>query len=357
MADASYRIVVADDSALYRHVLPKVLNANPHLEVVAVAADGQQAVDLVDQHRPDGVVLDLNMPNLNGFDALERILQDHALPVVMISAGAAEDGQLAVQAVSRGAIDLFVKPLASSSVPLSQGLRRLSDLMHAACHGRSLHRAPSSASAKPSSMPAPSACDLIAVGASTGGIAALATIISNLDERTPPLIVAQHMPRGFTATLGYQLAHTCRLTVAESEPGMMLKPGSLILCATDDTHTVVRRARDGYRLDRNDGPKEHHQRPAIDPLFRSVADSAGARALGILLTGMGRDGAAGLLAMRNAGAQTIAESDATAVVFGMPRAAIEIGAAARTLALDQIQQELSARRAVVPSRALMEPSL
>ena len=343
-ASRTYRIVVADDSSLYRHILPKVLNAAPHLDVVGVAADGQQAVELVDEHRPDGVVLDLNMPRLNGFEAMEQILRRHTLPVIMISAGAAKDGQLAVQAVSRGAVDLFVKPAASPNTPLSEGLGRLASIVEAACRGT-----PRKASTRASQRTSPArhdvSCDLIVIGASTGGISALSAIIKDLDDRTPPIVFAQHMPQGFTASLCQQLAHDCKLTIVESRPSMPLRPGHLVVCTTNDLHTVVRRSKDGaYRLAQDDGPKEHHQRPAVDPLFRSAAKAAGRRALGILLTGMGRDGASGLLAMRQAGAPTIAESDETAVVFGMPRAAIELGAAQQTLSLDQIKEELSARK-------------
>ena len=335
---SSHRILVADDSALYRRLLTRVLNAHPKLEVVAVAEDGQQAVDLTEQARPDAIVLDINMPRMNGFEALESIHSRTKIPTIMISAGAAQDAQLAVRAVALGAIDLFVKPGTSSPQTASEALGPLADLVVNACFGRSTSASPP---ARLRSRGRSTAPDVLAFGSSTGGVAALTRLASALDPAGPAAVVAQHMPVGFTRSLARQLNQASPMEVVESEPGMELKRGRMIVCATDDHHWVVRRTGFELKVERESGEKEHHQRPAVDRLFRSVAAICGRTAVGLLLTGMGRDGATGLLAMRNAGARTIAESEDSAVVFGMPRAAIELEAATDILSLEEIREELS----------------
>jgi two-component system chemotaxis response regulator CheB len=369
------RVVLADDSALYRHLLRRVFAADPEIEVVGVAADGAEALEMFRSASPDAVVLDINMPRMNGFEVLQAILAERPVPVFMISAGATEDGGLAVQAVARGAVDLFVKPRGTPGRPPSEELKSLVGPVKQAglSHARPRREAPLAASrdvepetlgarAHPSEAPgatAPSTVvpavggrDVIAIGASTGGIAAVLQLIKTLGASAPPIVLAQHMPVGFTGRLAQQFAQVCALDVMESGARVDLVPGRLVICASDDRHTVVRSS--GHRLyvEPLEGPKEHHQRPAVDPLFRSVAEVAGPRALGVLLTGMGRDGATGLLALRKAGATTIAESEESAAIFGMPRAGIELGAAQYVLDLDGIRRALasaSPMRGLAPS--------
>ena len=338
--DRTYRIVVADDSLLYRKILRRVLDAHPGLSVVHVAADGAEAVEAVQKEQPDGVVLDINMPRMNGFEALEKVLEtNRRLPVVMISAGAAHDAKLAIQAVALGAVDLFVKPAAEPGKPISKELGPLAELVARACDG--LARRPADQRAPPVSRPAvPQKCDVIAVGASTGGVHALARLIESLGPKAPPVVIAQHMPYGFTQSLAAQLQLRGTVDVVESAPGMTLEPGRAIVCTTNDRHTVVSRGPGTVGIDWSEAPKENFQRPAVDVLFRSIAKIYRNRALGILLTGMGRDGAEGLKAIREAGGTTIAESARTAVVFGMPKAAIDLGAAEHVLALDEIADVL-----------------
>ena len=332
---AKRRIVVADDSSLYRHILKKVINAHPNLEVVAAVGDGQEAVEAVDQTRPDAVVLDVNMPRLNGFEALQQILRAQTLPVIMISAGAKTDAQLAVQAVTLGAVDLFVKPEVADDQPLSEVLQPLADLVNDACgHGKSARTETKPTPSRP--QPAPRGVEVIVLGASTGGVAHIAKIVPQLTASSPPLVIAQHMPRGFTQTLAKQLAGKTSLEVLESTTNLPLAPGRIVICAANDRHSMLRRDSTKLVVDVCDGPKEHHQRPSVDALFRSTAQVCGASAVGILLTGMGKDGAIGLSVLKQAGATTVAESEETAVVFGMPRAAIELNAASYVLPLRDI---------------------
>jgi two-component system chemotaxis response regulator CheB len=325
-------VLLADDSELFRELLARVVAAEPGFEVVAVAADGNEAAALARTARPDVITMDLNMPDADGFSGIARIMAETPTPILVLTANPEE--AVGFRALSLGALDILEKPQATTDLDaygqLLRSRLRLLAGVKVIRHLRGLREARAGA-ARPATRP-----ELVVVGASLGGPRALATVLRGLPaDFSAPIAVVQHIADGFTEGLASWLGTESRLDVREAADGEPLRAGRVLLAPTG-RHLLV--AEGVARL--SDAPPVDTFRPSVTPLFVSAARAYGPRACGVLLTGMGRDGADGLKAIKDAGGPTIAQDEATSAVFGMPRAAIELGAVDRVLALDEIPRAL-----------------
>lgn len=343
------RVLVVDDSAVVRKVLTEELSRYEDIEVVGSAVDPYVAREKIVALAPDVLTLDIEMPRMDGLSFLKHLMRHHPLPVVVVSSVAPRSSSAAVQALSLGAVDVIAKPLGAFSVPdvgreLVRAIRAAARVDFRRNGGA---REPEPVRARTSAariaLTAKASLDdrLIAIGASTGGTKAIEAVLSRLPADTPGTVVVQHMPAGFTASFAARLDERCAMEVREAVDNDTLAPG-LALVAPGGRHLIVQRSGRVFRVRVKDGPLVHHQRPAVDVLFHSVAQQAGGSAVGVLLTGMGSDGARGLLAMRRSGAHTIAEAESSCVVFGMPREAIEAGAAVEVAPLTAIAGRIAA---------------
>ena len=350
------RVLIVDDSAIVRKILSEALAGEPDLEVVGTAPDPYVARDKILALRPDVLTLDIEMPRMDGLTFLKKLMHFHPLPTVIISSLAQPSCQAAVQALELGAVEVLAKP----GGPYSVGELRttLAAKIRAAAASRVRRPAPAAQLPAP---PAPAASGpgfptgmVVAIGASTGGTEAIAAILTRLPASSPAIVIAQHIPPQFSRAFANRLNEICAVEVREAQDGDELRSG-LALVAPGDYHMLLRSNGGKHSVSVKTGPRVCYQRPSVDVLFQSVADAAGPQAVGVLLTGMGNDGAQGLLRMRQAGARTMAQDEATCVVFGMPREAIELGAAEQVLPLPSmahaiLNARVGARHAPVSSR-------
>lgn len=336
------RVLVVDDSAIVRKILTEKLAAEPDIEVVGAAPDPFVAREKIVALKPDVITLDIEMPRMDGLSFLRKLMKYYPMPVVVVSSLSAAGSKVALEAIEAGAVDVMGKPGGPYSVEDVQV--ELAQKIRAAAMARIKRRdgVPPPAQRAPEPNPPISGRlrrEIVAVGASTGGTEALRILLEPLPKETPPVVVVQHMPAGFTAAFAHRLNDVCHIEVREAVDGDRLKPG-LALIAPGDYHVVLHRNGAGYTVSVKGGPKVYHQRPSVEVLFQSAAEVAGNKAVGIILTGMGKDGAAGLLKMRQAGANTIAQDEATSVVYGMPGEAVRLGAAAKVLPIDRMARGL-----------------
>jgi len=333
-----------DDSAIVRKILAEALAGEPDLEVVGAAPDPYVARDKILSLNPDVLTLDIEMPRMDGLTFLKKLMHFHPLPTVVISSLAQPSCRAAVEAMELGAVEVLAKP----GGPYSVGELRhsLAEKIRAAAASRIRAAQPAVSAAAPPPMASHAAATgaVVAIGASTGGTEAIALVLRRLPEDCPGLVIAQHIPPEFSRAFANRLNDTCALTVKEAADGDALRPG-LALIAPGDFHMLLRKGPSGYFVNVKTGPRVCYQRPSVDVLFSSVAEAAGASAAAAILTGMGADGARGLLKMRQAGARTIAQDEASCVVFGMPREAIALGAAEQVLPLDRIANAILAASA------------
>ncbi|HEX2833351.1 MAG TPA: chemotaxis response regulator protein-glutamate methylesterase [Thermoanaerobaculia bacterium] len=336
------QVLVVDDSAIVRQVLTSLLS--PRFDV-DTAADPIIARKRMERRRPGVIVLDLNMPRVDGITFLREIMREDPVPVVICSSAATRGSEAAMRALEEGAVDIILKPQVGVREFLEEAQSQLTDTLRAAASARVKRRLPklpvtprhsADVVLKRSAIRAVTAGDtIVAVGASTGGTEALREIIESLPADAPGMVVVQHMPEGFTAAFAKRLDMLSAVEVKEAEDGDVVARGR-VLIAPGDRHLLLRRNTSGHFVQTLSGPPVSRHRPSVDVLFRSVAQAAGANAIGVLLTGMGDDGAQGLSEMHATGATTIAQDEATSVVFGMPKEAIQRGAVTHVMPLDSI---------------------
>jgi two-component system, chemotaxis family, protein-glutamate methylesterase/glutaminase len=350
-AGAPIRVLIVDDSALVRKMLVAALAADKQIEVVGTAPDAYIARDKILALKPDVITLDIEMPRMDGITFLKKLMQYNPLPVIVISSLGHAACQASLDALQAGAVEILAKPNGPNSVgELGQ---TLAAKIRAAAAARFpagvLDTAPADRShALTSGTTGLDQDRIIAIGASTGGPGAIAEILQRFPREMPPILVVQHMPSVFTRHFADRLDRECSIAVKEAEDGDALLPGHALI-APGNNHMTLKRSEKGYRVWVGDGPPVCFSRPSVDVLFSSVAKIAGERAIGILLTGMGSDGARGLLEMRNHGASTFAQSEETCVVFGMPKEAICIEAVQASLPLDRIAGAVLRQLATLPA--------
>ncbi|EIK44457.1 chemotaxis-specific methylesterase [Cellvibrio sp. BR] len=342
-------VLVVDDSAVVRQVLTAVLNEAPDINVYATASDPIFAQQQMQKKWPDVIVLDIEMPRMDGLTFLRRIMSEQPTPVIICSSLAEKGAELSLQALSAGAIDIITKPQLGVKDFLLDAKNLLWQTVRGAA-GAHVARRGSSAPSKP--LAASPAVDLVAmtattdsiivIGTSTGGTQALEQILAKIPRTCPGIAVVQHMPEKFTAAFAKRLDGLCEVDIKEAESGDRLIPGR-VLIAPGGHHLEVQRSGAQYIAKVFRGPSVNRHCPSVDVLFRSAARAAGRNAMGIILTGMGDDGARGLLEMRQAGCRTIAQDEASCVVFGMPKEAINLGAAKEVMSLAQIPAVLGGR--------------
>ncbi len=333
-------VIVVDDSALMRQILSTMLNSDPDIEVVATAPDPVIARRKIRELNPDVITLDVEMPKMDGLTFLEKIMALRPMPVVMVSTLTQEGAGLTLQALEIGAVDFVAKPTGDQREGMEQKSQEI------------IRKVKIAASAKVSQKVAIpkkrvslgssgyfSNEKLIAIGASTGGVEAIREIITQFPSNTPPILIAQHMPANFTEQFANRLNSQCAVNVFEAQDGQRIMPGNVYI-APGSHHLRLDRSGAHFVCRLDDGPLVSGHKPSVDVLFNSMAQTAKEKAIGVILTGMGSDGAEGMLAMREAGAETLGQDEASCVVYGMPRAAFEKGGVERQLPLTKIASHL-----------------
>ncbi|MFP4282987.1 MAG: chemotaxis response regulator protein-glutamate methylesterase [Opitutales bacterium] len=366
MSPPKIRVLIVDDSASVRQTLKAVLESDPAIEVIATASDPYAAVARLAQEKPDVILLDVEMPRMDGITFLGKIMRQHPMPVVICSSLTEAGSSTALAALERGAVEILTKPKLGTKQFFEESAVRICDVVKAASRARlSTPGKRSPAPAKPASAPAAASTPepspkldadavlprarsramlettekIVAVGASTGGTEALRELLESLPLDAPGLLIVQHMPEKFTANFAKRLDSLCAISVKEAETGDSVLRGRALI-APGNRHLLLKRSGARYYVEVRDGPLVCRHRPSVDVLFRSTARYAGPNAVGVIMTGMGDDGARGLLEMREAGAETIGQDEATCVVYGMPHEAMKRGAVARELPLQRLGLEI-----------------
>ncbi len=346
------KILIIDDSAVVRQALTQIFSSDPQLKVIGTAQDPLFAITKIMKERPDVITLDIEMPKMDGLSFLKKIMSQHPIPTIIISSFAPKDSHLAITAYELGAIDVLLKPDLSSQANIDAAHQKICDSVKAASIAKmtrkvNLPEIPSTPKLKADVIipkHAPSFAEknsgnyadkVIALGASTGGTEAIRIFLEDLDENCPGIVIVQHMPELFTRSFADRLNQLCRIHVKEAENGDIVARGKAII-APGNKHLILMKTADHYTVGVLDGPHVNRHKPSVDVLFRSVAQVAGKNAIGVLLTGMGSDGAEGLLELMEAGAFTIAQDEKSSIVFGMPKEAIKLNAAKKILPLDKI---------------------
>ncbi len=361
------QVLIVDDSASVRTTLSDIISSAPDLEVMATAADPYIAVERIRQQVPDVIFLDIELPRMDGLTFLRKIMSQRPIPVVICSSLAQAGSDTLMQALEAGAVDVVAKPRVDTAQFLQESRMRICDAARAAAHARMsgskksaaiMHAQPdlkveakltADAILPPLSdtrrasviarMPVTE--PIIAIGASTGGTEALREVLEALPAQSPAILIVQHMPEKFTSAFARRLDTTCAIRVKEAEDGDVVEAGQALI-APGNLHMLLTRNGARYSVRIEDGPHVSRHRPSVDVLFRSSAQAAGRNAMGMLLTGMGDDGARGMLEMREMGSLTLAQDEASSVVFGMPKEAIQRGAAVRVVPLGKMAAEITA---------------
>lgn len=341
------KVLIIDDSALVRHTLKEILNANRDIEVIGTASDPYMAVQKIKEETPDVITLDLEMPRMDGLTFLSKLMAQHPVPVIIISTLAERNAENAILGLEYGAVEVIAKPKIGTRDHLKKASIELQDIVRSASKALVKRKNPIYGPKKsPFGMfgdkPIPAlrtTNSVIAIGASTGGTEAIRYFLSEMPLDCPGIIITQHMPEMFTSQFAKRLNEQCRITVSEAKNGDSVLPGCALI-APGHSHMRLMRSGASYYVQVQDGPLVNRHKPSIDVLFSSVATQAGKNAVGVIMTGMGSDGAKGLLQMRSGGAYTIAQDEASCVVFGMPKEAIRLQATEAVLPLTSIPQHV-----------------
>jgi two-component system chemotaxis response regulator CheB len=353
------RVLIVDDSATVRQTLSEVLGSDPDIEVLGVASDPYVAARRIHEEVPDVITLDVEMPRMDGITFLRKLMSQHPIPVVMCSSLTEAGSETLMQALAAGAVDIILKPKLGVAEHLAESRIRICDAVKAAARARvSGRRSPapdfgSGVAACPEKkltadamLPPPSGRamartteSIVCIGASTGGTESLREVLTSLPANSPGIVIVQHMPERFTASFAKRLDGLCEVDVKEAADGDAVLRGR-VLIAPGNFHTMLERSGANYRVSVKSGPLVSRHRPSVDVLFRSAARAAGANALGVIMTGMGDDGAAGMLEMLKAGARTVAQDEASCVVYGMPKEAVKRGGVEKSVPLNAIYREI-----------------
>lgn len=337
-APRKIRVLIVDDSAIVRKLFTEELSRDPLIEVVGRAPDPFIARDKIVQLEPDVVTLDIEMPRMDGITFLRRLMRHHPLPVVIVSSLTPEGGELAMEALEAGAVDVVCKPRDPSG--LGDMGQLLIDKIRAAAQAVVLRYSFDTCHHSGCSISLVRSTDrIIAIGASTGGTQAIQKLLLAMPSNAPGILIVQHMPQLFTRSFADRLNALCAMEVKEAEDGDPVRVGR-VLIAPGNRHMLLERSEGRFHVRLKDGPAVCRQRPSVEVLFKSVARCAGANAIGVILTGMGNDGAEGLRLMKQSGASTIAQDFKSCVVYGMPRAAVELGGVDHVVALDDIPDRI-----------------
>jgi two-component system chemotaxis response regulator CheB len=349
------KVLIVDDSALIRSVMREIVNSQPDMEVVGVAPDPLVARELIKQTNPDVLTLDVEMPRMDGLDFLEKLMRLRPMPVVMVSSLTERGSEITMRALELGAVDFVTKPKLSIQTGMREYTELIADKIRGASRARikprSVHPAAATTVLPQLRSPLTSSEKLIIIGASTGGTEAIREFLMQMPSDCPGILIAQHMPEGFTSSFAKRLDSLCKISVSEAAGGERVLPGHAYI-APGHSHLLLARSGANYVTKIEQSPPVNRHRPSVDVLFRSAAEAAGKNAVGVILTGMGKDGAAGMLEMKNAGAHNFAQDEATCVVFGMPREAIALGGAHEIGALTALPGMVLAHLAAHGGRAL-----
>jgi len=341
------RVLIIDDSALVRSLLTEIINREPDLEAIGAAPDPLVAREMIRALNPDVLTLDIEMPKMDGLDFLERLMRLRPTPVVMVSTLTERGAEVTLRALELGAVDFVAKPKLGIATGLGALGHDICEKIRVAARARMRRHATAAAVHAPGTVQKPaqstfsriSTEKLIVIGASTGGTEAIREVLQQLPADSPAVLITQHMPAGFTRSFATRLNGLCRITVSEAVDGERVLPGHAYI-APGDRHLRLAKSGANYQVAIDNGPPVNRHRPSVEVLFKSVAALAGPNALGVMLTGMGSDGAKAMLEMKNAGSFNIAQDEATCIVFGMPKEAIACGAVDEILALQKIAGRL-----------------
>jgi two-component system chemotaxis response regulator CheB len=335
------KVLIVDDSAIVRKIFSEELSKYPDIEVIGAAPDPYVARDKIVSLKPDVITLDIEMPRMDGLTFLKKLMKYYPVPTIIVSSLTPKGGKLTLEAMDIGAVDVIGKPgtaysVGDMSVQLVEKIRAASRVTLTRRESVSVDNA---ADSEPIKALSQTTNKIIAIGASTGGTEALKKVLVKMPPNSPGIIIVQHMPANFTKAFASRLNDICQISVKEAEDNDSVIPGTALV-APGNFHMILRRSGARYYVEIKTGPMVHHQRPAVDVLFKSTAQYAGANAIGVILTGMGADGAAGLLEMKKKGASTIAQDEKSCIVFGMPKEAIKLGAADKVVSLEMIPSEI-----------------
>jgi two-component system, chemotaxis family, protein-glutamate methylesterase/glutaminase len=349
------KVLIVDDSALIRSVMSEIVNSQPDMEVVGVAPDPLVARDLIKRTNPDVLTLDVEMPKMDGLDFLEKLMRLRPMPVLMVSSLTERGSEITMRALELGAVDFVTKPKISIQTGMREYAEMIADKIRATARARirqrPLHASPQAPVLPALRSPLTSSEKLIIIGASTGGTEAIREFLMQMPSDCPGILITQHMPEGFTTSFAKRLDSLCKISVSEAAGNERVLPGHAYI-APGHSHLMLVRSGANYMTRIEQSPPVNRHRPSVDVLFRSAAQAAGKNAVGVILTGMGKDGAAGMLEMKEAGAWNFAQDEASCVVFGMPREAIAIGAAHEVGALTALPSMVLNHLATHGGRAL-----
>lgn len=335
------RVLIVDDSAIVREVFSRELSKFPDIEIVGTAPNPFVARDKIIKLKPDVITLDIEMPRMDGLTFLKKLMRYYPLPVIIVSSLTPKGGNLTLEALDSGAVEVIAKP--GGAYTVGDMSIQLADKIMAASKvtvlRKALDKETDSKASEPVKALAKTSNKVIAIGASTGGTEALKNVLTGMPPNSPGILVVQHMPAAFTTAFAERLNGLCQITVKEAQNNDSVNPGTALI-APGNYHMILKRSGARYYVEVKGGPMVYHQRPSVDVLFKSTAMAAGPNSIGVILTGMGADGAEGLLSMKQAGAKTIAQDEKSCIVFGMPKEAIALGAADKVVPLDRVAEKI-----------------